>query len=120
MIRRPPRSTLFPYTTLFRSRLHGTEAQRVAAPRRQLLHRQAAFEVGGGRPIELVVRLVLLPRAERRHEGVVLLLGERGVPVVAAPALAVARRAEQALVVERLGGDDRRDRVEERERLRLG
>src|SRR2546430_5425123 len=23
MIRRPPRSTLFPYTTLFRSRLHG-------------------------------------------------------------------------------------------------
>src|SRR3712207_8843748 len=27
MIRRPPRSTLFPYTTLFRSR--GTEAQRL-------------------------------------------------------------------------------------------
>src|SRR3712207_8197296 len=24
MIRRPPRSTLFPYTTLFRSTLHGT------------------------------------------------------------------------------------------------
>src|SRR5438132_4012279 len=30
MIRRPPRSTLFPYTTLFRSRLGGT-------PRRPLL-----------------------------------------------------------------------------------
>src|SRR2546422_265579 len=29
MIRRPPRSTLFPYTTLFRSRLHaGAGAQR--------------------------------------------------------------------------------------------
>src|SRR2546430_13259132 len=26
MIRRPPRSTLFPYTTLFRSRLHGPDA----------------------------------------------------------------------------------------------
>src|SRR3712207_7976786 len=26
MIRRPPRSTLFPYTTLFRSDLHQTEA----------------------------------------------------------------------------------------------
>src|SRR3712207_8639649 len=26
MIRRPPRSTLFPYTTLFRSRLHGPRA----------------------------------------------------------------------------------------------
>src|SRR5947208_12906437 len=25
MIRRPPRSTLFPYTTLFRSELHGLE-----------------------------------------------------------------------------------------------
>src|SRR2546429_8431676 len=29
MIRRPPRSTLFPYTTLFRSRDQGTEAGRV-------------------------------------------------------------------------------------------
>src|SRR3712207_7184185 len=30
MIRRPPRSTLFPYTTLFRSRdMHGTSRQRV-------------------------------------------------------------------------------------------
>src|SRR3712207_7059660 len=26
MIRRPPRSTLFPYTTLFRSKRHGVEA----------------------------------------------------------------------------------------------
>src|SRR3712207_8084724 len=32
MIRRPPRSTLFPYTTLFRSRVSTREA-RVAAPR---------------------------------------------------------------------------------------
>src|SRR3712207_7816028 len=27
MIRRPPRSTLFPYTTLFRSRLSGTDRE---------------------------------------------------------------------------------------------
>src|SRR3712207_8206183 len=37
MIRRPPRSTLFPYTTLFRSRWHGvarrTPARRAAAAR---------------------------------------------------------------------------------------
>src|SRR3712207_8387795 len=34
MIRRPPRSTLFPYTTLFRSdRLSGGEQQRVAIAR---------------------------------------------------------------------------------------
>src|SRR2546425_7121061 len=37
MIRRPPRSTLFPYTTLFRSRSH-------AAPR----HRHVGHELRGG------------------------------------------------------------------------
>src|SRR5256885_9138764 len=31
MIRRPPRSTLFPYTTLFRSRAGGEEQERHAA-----------------------------------------------------------------------------------------
>src|SRR2546430_5976340 len=30
MIRRPPRSTLFPYTTLFRSRHHRQRQQRIA------------------------------------------------------------------------------------------
>src|SRR2546430_9213556 len=34
MIRRPPRSTLFPYTTLFRSRLRGTPTSAGAAPSR--------------------------------------------------------------------------------------
>src|ERR1035437_10304112 len=36
MIRRPPRSTLFPYTTLFRSRLHATppSGSKYAAERR--------------------------------------------------------------------------------------
>src|SRR3989442_8484103 len=33
MIRRPPRSTLFPYTTLFRSRRAGAQAARAALPR---------------------------------------------------------------------------------------
>src|SRR2546426_8152486 len=39
MIRRPPRSTLFPYTTLFRSRRvaqHGDREQLDVAPRRRL------------------------------------------------------------------------------------
>src|SRR3712207_8916939 len=31
MIRRPPRSTLFPYTTLFRSRRHSGRGERMAA-----------------------------------------------------------------------------------------
>src|SRR3712207_8253257 len=33
MIRRPPRSTLFPYTTLFRSRPHAV--RRISGPRRK-------------------------------------------------------------------------------------
>src|SRR2546423_11759503 len=32
MIRRPPRSTLFPYTTLFRSRSHGGDGQQPDGP----------------------------------------------------------------------------------------
>src|SRR2546430_7687529 len=38
MIRRPPRSTLFPYTTLFRSRMPGV--QDVAFVRSQMAHAQ--------------------------------------------------------------------------------
>src|SRR3712207_8542355 len=39
MIRRPPRSTLFPYTTLFRSRLHVDpvpEREQLGAPHRRV------------------------------------------------------------------------------------
>src|SRR2546430_12139548 len=43
MIRRPPRSTLFPYTTLFRSDLRGREALRLE-PRHDLALRIAAGE----------------------------------------------------------------------------
>src|SRR3712207_8584356 len=44
MIRRPPRSTLFPYTTLFRSRGPGTALR--YSPRRN----GAPGQAGGGRP----------------------------------------------------------------------
>src|SRR3712207_7433142 len=64
MIRRPPRSTLFPYTTLFRSQqvaalaprtLRKEDAMRVQ-PRRMKLHELHIFErhagpVRGGEPI---------------------------------------------------------------------
>src|SRR5436305_7940487 len=36
MIRRPPRSTLFPYTTLFRSARHGTRRRRVRGRQHRL------------------------------------------------------------------------------------
>src|SRR2546429_5101873 len=46
MIRRPPRSTLFPYTTLFRSRAHN---ERAARRDRERTHREkrAAAKNGG-------------------------------------------------------------------------
>src|SRR3712207_7280361 len=37
MIRRPPRSTLFPYTTLFRSGLHVTASRRLWAAQSEFL-----------------------------------------------------------------------------------
>src|SRR2546425_8505104 len=85
MIRRPPRSTLFPYTTLFRS-------LRAPGPRRPLLgdrRHQRALRPGGRRPARseehtselqslayLVCRLLLekkkkkqtLTTEERRHQ----------------------------------------------------
>src|SRR2546422_3211493 len=39
MIRRPPRSTLFPYTTLFRSRRHDLAPRRTPGPGRHGQHR---------------------------------------------------------------------------------
>src|SRR3989441_5806804 len=45
MIRRPPRSTLFPYTTLFRSRQH--EQVGGVVQRRQLIVRHEAEEAHG-------------------------------------------------------------------------
>src|SRR3712207_8428782 len=51
MIRRPPRSTLFPYTTLFRSepRQGRDERQHAGHVARGLLRRHAALPEGGGR-----------------------------------------------------------------------
>src|SRR5256884_6405309 len=45
MIRRPPRSTLFPYTTLFRSPRDAARRNQAAEDRRQ--HRSPGFRAGG-------------------------------------------------------------------------
>src|SRR3712207_8856712 len=52
MIRRPPRSTLFPYTTLFRSGLTGAALAHLL----MLVPFTAAYAVGGGRRLGLRVR----------------------------------------------------------------
>src|SRR3989441_6682110 len=52
MIRRPPRSTLFPYTTLFRSHPRRDHGKRGGVPRDRggARHRRAAAGVGSGVP----------------------------------------------------------------------
>src|SRR3712207_8069274 len=59
MIRRPPRSTLFPYTTLFRS-VHALDERRLAAARGAADHDHFALRhVGGaiGQHLEIAVPL---------------------------------------------------------------
>src|SRR3989454_8831378 len=48
MIRRPPRSTLFPYTTLFRSARHPVALGK--------LHRTGRFALPGGSPVDGLAR----------------------------------------------------------------
>src|SRR5258705_1646994 len=95
--------------------LHGPKPEGLRSPLRHLLDGQAALEVRD--LIELVAVHVLLAGDQLGDERFVLWLRERRVPVVVSPALAVARGLEQTAVVERVGGDDRRDGVEERERF---
>src|SRR3712207_7897483 len=54
MIRRPPRSTLFPYTTLFRSRPRDVHGRRDARHRRRDLQAQVGSRRAARRPAERV------------------------------------------------------------------
>src|SRR3712207_6965435 len=75
MIRRPPRSTLFPYTTLFRSHEHNEERRSA-----ELVERMAAGEV-------------------------VALVSDAGMPLVSDPGFVLVRAAVAAgLAVEVLPG----------------
>src|SRR2546430_11516823 len=72
MIRRPPRSTLFPYTTLFRSVLvvHGSHAARVretdAGPHRlQVRSEEHTSELQS--QSNLVCRLLLEKKKKKKH-----------------------------------------------------
>src|SRR6266404_7007403 len=64
MIRRPPRSTLFPYTTLFRSR--GAHWLRPRADRRVLVRARAPGRRGGG---DLAGARAGVPRRGDHHHG---------------------------------------------------
>src|SRR3712207_7591484 len=64
MIRRPPRSTLFPYTTLFRSRRLQQRGRRVAVQFEQLQVAPVVGEVEAG--VEGRLPLAPLPAADRK------------------------------------------------------
>src|SRR5256885_5073897 len=89
MIRRPPRSTLFPYTTLFRSVLHHhlaglqdvhsgqalVNAVNVQAPERSEEHTSELQS-----PCNLVCRLLLEKKKTIENVGAVLTTGRRPTP----------------------------------------
>src|SRR3989475_11070145 len=100
MIRRPPRSTLFPYTTLFRSGRHPTRqsqealedaALHVLEPDRKEALQHRELEVGVPLDGELIVRDLLEDEPELAEQS--LLVGA----------------FEQALILGHHEGRDRRD-----------
>src|SRR2546426_2660328 len=74
MIRRPPRSTLFPYTTLFRSQcfqcgeLDGDLFPQVARPQTQGLQRSEEHTSELQSPCNLVCRLLLEKKNNRAQQ----------------------------------------------------
>src|SRR2546422_6480303 len=66
MIRRPPRSTLFPYTTLFRSR----RPHREGVGRHDVAHRELARQLHGveGREVDHLLRRLRGKQGERSEE----------------------------------------------------
>src|SRR5256885_6884832 len=76
MIRRPPRSTLFPYTTLFRSRVHVAQTARIRIGKQHVVPgRIGAGPVGRSEehtselqsPCNLVCRLLLEKKKKNHH-----------------------------------------------------
>src|SRR3989442_15688650 len=99
MIRRPPRSTLFPYTTLFRSPARDArDVEQVVDEPDQVLHLplrhvEEALSSGDGRAEQLEAR-------EELGERVAQLVGEHGEELVLAPVLFChVRRVTPQLVI---------------------
>src|SRR5688572_32438295 len=66
MIRRPPRSTLFPYTTLFRSGgLQRMNIRKARQPRHFLVQARVMFHGAGTQRIESAVDAIVLLRKAR-------------------------------------------------------
>src|SRR2546426_4836447 len=84
MIRRPPRSTLFPYTTLFRSRIGRAEERELPAIRIEDAEDQE--QVGRSEehtselqsPCNLVCRLLLEKKKKKTHRATVATKKDKG------------------------------------------
>src|SRR3712207_7517431 len=59
MIRRPPRSTLFPYTTLFRSAIGGTRMSEAATPAVAAGNRVSTTRIVGGAGVALAASVAV-------------------------------------------------------------
>src|SRR5690349_23972827 len=71
MIRRPPRSTLFPYTTLFRSPCSASNASRLAAAFGAAVERTSSCALvasGSEKPLDEVRRVALVDVPSVRSE----------------------------------------------------
>src|SRR5437762_8412050 len=76
MIRRPPRSTLFPYTTLFRSQRSKADAEALAAISRQEARRASQIARSEEHtselqsPMYLVCRLLLEKKKKKKQKNI--------------------------------------------------
>src|SRR5438876_5433168 len=76
MIRRPPRSTLFPYTTLFRSQPAGCAGPRSQPDRRRRGSRLLRSEEHTSElqsPVHLVCRLLLEKKKKNKKEALIII-----------------------------------------------
>src|SRR2546422_11060306 len=92
MIRRPPRSTLFPYTTLFRSQAFLEGTRDLLDERALAWHRAAAL-------LQLTERLPTAERGDWRERAHALLGEATRLTERAGPAESIARRKRAAVRV---------------------
>src|SRR6266487_4558138 len=94
MIRRPPRSTLFPYTTLFRSPVRPSVLRHVVQPRRPLPGHGRSEEHTSEfqSPVHLVCRLLL----EKKKQSPSLMSTQRNAMFVA---IVIAERWSSSLMI---------------------
>src|SRR6266705_3654071 len=68
MIRRPPRSTLFPYTTLFRSWQHRRSGRKSSGRKRRRFRRSEEHTSELQSPYDLVCRLLLEKKKKNKKK----------------------------------------------------